>query len=110
VAESYLVLFVADRAHDRHADALRAAARAVPDAGFFDDPSGAEKRTVGTYVRTDDLAGGAALLRAVAAVSARLDTRFEVQFREEVVGRLVSGRPDADLAAAVDLGDIPEPL
>jgi hypothetical protein len=108
VADSYLVLFVADRAHDGHAEALRAAARNVPDAGFFDDPSGGDERTVGAYVRTETLAGGVALLRAVASVSARLQTRFEVQFREEKVGHLVSGRPDADLDAAVGLGDIPD--
>jgi len=110
VADSYLVLFVADAAHDGHAEALRAAARNVPDAGFFDDPSGGDERTVGAYVRTETLTGGAPLLRAVAAVSARLDTRFEVQFREQKVGHLVSGTPDDDLAAAVPLGDIPEPL
>ena len=36
MADPYLVLFVADPADDGHADALRAAARAVPQAGFFD--------------------------------------------------------------------------
>jgi hypothetical protein len=110
VADSYLVLFVAGAADDRHAEALRAAARAVPGAGFFDDPSGGEDRTVGTYVRTDDLAAGAVLLRAVAAVSARLDARFEVQLREEVLGHIVSGQPDPELGEALRLGDIPDPL
>jgi hypothetical protein len=110
VADRYLVLFVTDAAHDEHAEALRAAARNVPGAGFFDDPSGGEERTVGAYVRTETLAGGAPLLRAVAAVSARLDTRFEVQFDEQIVGHLASGRPDAALEAAVPLGDIPDAL
>ncbi|MCW3002966.1 MAG: hypothetical protein JWQ20_2264 [Conexibacter sp.] len=110
MADRYLVLFVADTAHDEHADALRATARGVPNAGFFDDPSGAEQRTVGVYVRTDDLSGGAQLLQAVAAVSARTGARFEVQHAEEVLGHLVSGRPDPDLQAALPPGVIPDPL
>ena len=63
--DPYLVLFVADPADDGHADALRAAARAVPQAGFFDDPAGGDTRTVGVYLRTEDLADGLALVAAV---------------------------------------------
>jgi hypothetical protein len=108
--DPYLVLFVADAADDGHADALRAAARKVPQAGFFDDPAGGEQRTVGAYLRTEELREGLApaLLAAVAEVSFALAARIEVQYREEVLGHLVDGRPDARLAAHV--GDIPEPL
>src|SRR4051794_24135783 len=106
--DPYLVLFVADSADDGHADALRAAARAVPDAGFFDDPDGGEQRTVGAYLRTEELAAGAALVAAVVQVSYALAARIEVQYREEILGHLVAGRPDDKLAAHV--GDIPEPL
>lgn len=96
---AHLVLFVADPADDAHADALREAARAVPGAGFFDDPDGGAQRTVGTYLRTDDLAAGAPLVAAVAAVSARLRVRIEVQHREEILGWIVDGVADATLAA-----------
>ncbi|WP_445151182.1 hypothetical protein [Baekduia sp. Peel2402] len=106
--DPYLVLFVADTATDGHADALRAAARRVPQAGFFDDPEGGEIRTVGTYVRAQKPGDGLALLREVAAISRALGVRFEVQHVEVVLGFLVDGVPDATLAA--HLGDIPEPL
>lgn len=93
---AHLVLFVADPARDEHAEALRDAARAVPGAGFFDDPDGGAQRTVGTYLRTDELAAGVPL---VAAVSARLGVRIEVQHREQVLGWIVDGVPDAALGA-----------
>jgi hypothetical protein len=115
MADPYLVLFVADAADDGHADALRDAARAVPDAGFFDGVGGAgssgDERTVGTYLRAEELAHGAALLAAVAEVSFALAARIEVQFREDILGYLVDGQPDAELAAALRaaIGDIPEP-
>jgi hypothetical protein len=108
--DAYLVLFVADAAHDGHADALRTAARAVEGAGFFDDAEAGEGRTVGTYVRARELREGLALLAAIARVSAELEARFEVQHAEEVLGHLVSGKPDAALAARLPLGDIPDPL
>lgn len=109
--EPYLVLFVADAAHDHHADALRGLARGVPRAGFFDDAEGGESRTVGTYVRARELGDGIALLHAVAALSARLEARFEVQHDERILGFLEAGRPDAALAAELGpLGDIPDPL
>lgn len=107
MADAYLVLFVTDHADDGHADALRAAAREVPGAGFFDDPAGEADRTVGTYLRTDTLVDGAPLMAAVAQVSRALAVRIEVQFREEILGHLESGRPDAALAAALPVGDIP---
>jgi hypothetical protein len=108
--DPYLVLFVADAADDGHADALRAAARAVPRAGFFDDPAGGEQRTVGVYLRTEELADGLALVAAVAEVSFALAARIEVQLHEQVLGHLVDGRPDDALRARLPLGDIPEPL
>lgn len=92
-----LVLFVADPAADEHADALREVARLVPGAGFFDDPAGGDERTVGTYLRTDDVAAGAPLIEAVAAVSHRFRVRVEVQYREEIVGFIEDGVPDAAL-------------
>jgi hypothetical protein len=108
--DPYLVLFVADPADDGHADALRAAARAVPQAGFFDDPAGGDTRTVGAYLRTEEPADGLALVAAVAEVSFALAARIEVQHREEILGYLVDGRPDDALRARLPLGDIPEPL
>ena len=98
---SYLVLFVADVAEDRHADALREVARAVTGAGFFDDPAAGEERTVGTYVAVERLDAPAAgdQIAKVAEVSARLGASFEVQHRERVLGHLHDGRADQRLAA-----------
>jgi hypothetical protein len=110
MADPYLVLFVADPADDGHADALRAVARAVPQAGFFDDPAGGDTRTVGAYLRAEELADGLALVAAVAEVSFALAARIEVQHREEILGYLVDGRPDDALRARLPLRDIPEPL
>ncbi|HEV7494579.1 hypothetical protein [Baekduia sp.] len=113
MADPYLVLFVADAADDGHADALRDAARDVPNAGFFDGVGGAgsgDTRTVGAYLRTEELADGVALVTAVAEVSLALAARIEVQYREEILGHLVDGRPDEALQARLPLRDIPEPL
>jgi len=108
---AYLVLFVADAADDDHAAALRGVARAVPGAGFFDDPGGGPQRTVGTYLMTDELADGLALIQAVATISRALELRFEVQHAERILGFLESGRPDAALRAELGpLGDIPDPF
>src|SRR3954451_17203104 len=73
--DPYLVLFVADPAADEHAEALRGAARGVPEAGFFDDPDGGAQRTVGAYVRAREIRDGIALLQAVAAISRVLAVR-----------------------------------
>jgi hypothetical protein len=111
MADAYLVLFVADRAGDDHAAALRGVARAVPRAGFFDDPGDTSERTVGTYLKVAEPADGLALIQAVATISRALATRFEVQHDERVLGFLDGGRPDAALRAELGpLGDIPEPL
>jgi hypothetical protein len=103
VSAAYLVLFVADPAEDRHAEALRAVAREVAGAGFFDDPEAEAARTVGTYLCVDTLAEPAAqgLVARVAAVSERFSLRVEVQLREEILGHIRDGRPDAALAAAL---------
>jgi hypothetical protein len=99
----YLVLFVADPAGDHHADALREIARAVDGAGFFDGDADDPQRTVGAFVRVAglDAPAAAALVEAVALVSRALSTRFEVQFREEVLGHLDDGTPDERLRAAL---------
>jgi hypothetical protein len=99
----YLVLFVAGAAGDVHAEALRAVARDVPGAGFFDDPAGGEERTVGAYLRLDTAPESSrhALVGAVAIVSEQLGARVEVQVAERVLGHLEGGRPDAALAAAL---------
>jgi hypothetical protein len=103
---SHLVLFVADAADDRQAAALREIARSVEGAGFFDDPELGGLRTVGTYLRTDDPRGeGAmALVAAVAAMSATLGARIEVQYAEAVLGHIESGLPTAALARALAPG------
>jgi hypothetical protein len=109
--DAYLVLFVADPADDDHATALRGVARGVPGAGFFDDPDGGPERTVGTYLKVDEIADGIALIRAVATISRALQLRLEVQHAERILGFLESGRPDAALRAELGpLGDIPEPF
>ena len=100
---SYLVLFVADPAEDEHAAALREVARGLKGAGFFDDPECGGERTTGTFMRTDTLADPAALelIARVAELSGELKLRIEVQHREEILGHLERGRPDAKLAAAL---------
>ncbi len=59
-------------------------------------------------MRAREIEDGLALVREVAAISAALGARFEVQHAEVILGHLVQGRPDAALAS--HLGDIPEPL
>jgi hypothetical protein len=100
---AYLVAFVADRANDQHADELRALARSLDGAGFFDDPAGGEQRTVGTYARVEALGDelAQALIGHVGELSGRLGIRIEVQFDERILGHLVSGVPDAALTAAL---------
>jgi len=100
---AYLVVFVADPATDDHADALRALARGLDGAGFFDDPVGDEQRTVGAYARVDSLADelAQALLGHAGELSGRLMVRIEVQFDEAILGHLESGVPDAALMAAL---------
>jgi hypothetical protein len=89
-AMAYLVLFVADPAEDRHADALRDVARSIPGAGFFDGGEPGDERTIGTYLRTDspDEDGARALVEAMAAFAARMGVRVEVQYDERVLGHL----------------------
>ena len=99
----YLVLFVADPADDGHADALRETARSLKGAGFFDDPDLGGQRTTGTYLETETLDDPVALelIARVAELSGALACRIEVQHREKILGHLVAGRPDPELAAAL---------
>lgn len=103
---SYLVLFVADEADDTHASAMRELATGLKGAGFFDDPELGGERTIGTFMRTDSIGEPAALelIARVAELSGELELRIEVQHREEILGHLESGRPDAKLAAALGFG------
>jgi hypothetical protein len=102
----YLVAFVADPAEDRHADALREAARAVDGAGFFDDPEGGDERTVGTYVRAGALGDPAAqaLIAEALRVSREVPARLEVQHGGEILGHMSGGEPDDRLRAALGTG------
>ena len=102
----YLVLFVAEPADDSHAAALRELARGLKGAGFFDDPELGGERTIGTFMRTDSIGEPAALelIARVAELSGELELRIEVQHREVILGHLESGRPDAELAAALGSG------
>jgi hypothetical protein len=97
---AYLVLFVADPADDRHADALRDVARSVDGAGFFDGGEPGEQRTVGTYLpaASPGEPGAQALVAAMAGLAARLGVRVEVQHDERVLGHLgPDGRADSGL-------------
>ena len=102
----YLVLFVADEADDGHADALRDTARGLKGAGFFDDPDLGGQRTTGTYLETDSLDDPTALelIARVAELSAALACRIEVQHREVILGHIVYGQPDEQLAAVLGFG------
>ena len=99
----YLVLFVADEADDGHADALRDTARSLKGAGFFDDPDLGGRRTTGTYLETESLDDPTALelIARMAELSAALACRIEVQHREVILGHLVSGKPDEQLASSL---------
>jgi len=99
----YLVLFVADEADDGHADALRDTARSLKGAGFFDDPDLGGRRTTGTYLETESLEDPVALelIARVAELSFALACRIEVQHREVILGHLVSGKPDEQLASSL---------
>ena len=106
MAPGYLVLFVADPADDGHADALRELARGLEGAGFFDDPELGGERTTGAFLRTETLGDPVALelIARVAELSGELGVRIEVQHREVILGHLVGGRPDDELAAALGFG------
>ena len=102
----YLVLFVADEADDGHADALRETARGLEGAGFFDDPDLGGQRTTGTYLETETLEDPVALelIARVSELSAALACRIEVQHREVILGRLIAGQPDEQLASSLGFG------
>ena len=104
----YLVLFVADEADDGHADALRDTARSLKGAGFFDDPDLGGRRTTGTYLETGSLEDPVALelIARVAELSFALACRIEVQHREVILGHLVSGKPDEQLASSEQMDEL----
>ena len=91
----YLVFFAADAVDDALADAIRDRVRAVPGAGWFDDPAAdsAAERTTGGYVKVGEPEEplGQDLLAAARDVSAEHGVRIEVQWREEVVGHFEAG-------------------
>ena len=91
----YLVFFVADPVDDDLAAAVRKRVRATDGAGWFDDPDAPTpaERTAGGYVQVGapEEALGQALLTAARDVSALHGVVVEVQWREEVIGRLDAG-------------------
>jgi hypothetical protein len=92
---AYLVFFVTDPVDDDLAAAIRKRVRATDGAGWFDDPDAATPaaRTAGGYVRVGapEEERGQALLTAARDVSALHGVTVEVQWREEVLGRIESG-------------------
>lgn len=86
----YLVFFARDPVDDALAQGILDRIRAVPDVGWFDDPGAgsAAERTTGGYVKVAHLDAPLAHgLRSVAqAVSADLELRVELQWREAVLG------------------------
>jgi hypothetical protein len=93
--EAYLVFFVRDPVDDALADAILARVRAVPGAGWFDDPGAASpaERTTGGYVKVAAPEGevAAGLLAAAREVSAEHGVTVEVHWREEVYARIERG-------------------
>lgn len=113
---AYLVFFVTDPVDDALAGALRDRLRARSGAwawagtppGFFDDPAAehAGVRTTGAYLRVEEAVGPdqddiAAMWDWVLSASSELMVTMEAQWREVPLGRIVSGRPDEGLEAAV---------
>ena len=92
---NHLVFFVVDPVDDALAEAVTERVRAVPGAGWFDDPGAASagERTTGGYVRCarPEEPAAEALLAAARDVSAHLAVEVEVQWREEPVARIVGG-------------------
>jgi hypothetical protein len=113
---AYLVFFVTDPVDDALATVLRERLRARAGAwawaslppGFFDDPAATDPaaRTTGAYLRVEagevpDPDDVAAMWDWVLAASGELMVDFEVQWREQPLGRVCSGRPDKGLEARV---------
>jgi hypothetical protein len=110
---AYLVYFVADAVDDavasRVADRVRvlAARRSwrtdLP--GFFDSEADEDGvRTTGGYVKvTEDVVPEdvIAVWEEIVGLSVELGAVIEVQYREEVLGRVCAGEPDEGLPAAV---------
>jgi hypothetical protein len=107
---AYLVFFVADPVDDALARDLRALVRAVGaehdwsgrPPGWFDDPQAPPaERTAGAFLRVDSepaAADVAAVWAAAVAASATFDVAVELQWREEILGRVHGGVAEAGLA------------
>lgn len=95
VDPGYLVVFSRDPVDDALAASIVDRLRAVPDAGWFDDPGAATaaERTTGGYVRVRDPAEPAAraLIATARALSADHGIVVEVQWREEVFAHVERG-------------------
>jgi hypothetical protein len=110
----YLVFFVADPVDDALARDLRALVRALGTEhdwsgrppGWFDDPSAPpEQRTAGAFLRVDDApvrTDVTALWAAAVAASATFGVTVELQWREEILGRVRAGIADLGLAGRMD--------
>ena len=109
---AFLVYFLTDEVDDaiaaRVADRVRVLASGRRWAGdlpgFFDsaeDGDGAE-RTTGGYLKVDEAlpADAVAMWEEIVGVSRELGCGVEVQYREEVLGRVYCGEPDEGLSEA----------
>lgn len=123
---AFLVFFVADPVDDALAGEVRACVRELGQArtwadrtpGFFDDPGAGDgdERTTGGYLRVEGAiarADAESIFEAALALSEALDVAVEMQWREEILGRIESGIAPGELidrmagvAAAVSVSAI----
>lgn len=110
MTRDYLVFFVVEEADDDLAAAIRDGIRVLAGArawatvapGWFDD--GGEPRTAGGFLRVEgapDPDDVAAVYAHAISLSGRHDCTVELQWREEILGRVVSGLPDPGLTDCV---------
>ena len=106
----YLVFFVSDPVDDALAGHVQSRVRMLAGSrewrdqpGFFDDPAPAPDapRTTGGYLRVNehnaDGDDARAFCAAVQAFSSEFAVDVELQWREEVLGRVRAGVPDDEL-------------
>jgi hypothetical protein len=107
----FLVFFIVDDVDDAIAGQVRQRVRALAASrpwrdqppGFFDDPEPApgSPRTTGGYLRVDahtaDGDDARAVCAAVQAFSGEFEVDIELQWREQVLGRVRAGVPDDGL-------------
>jgi hypothetical protein len=111
---SYLVYFLTDEVDDEQAHRVAERVRKLAadrvwggaSPGFVDsaeEGEGAERTTGGYLLLGDEFAGAdvVAMWTEVVAVSRELGVSVEVQFREEVLGRVHSGEPEEGLEQVV---------